>query len=62
VIYLLDVNVLLAMAYTKHVHHTCVLRWLDEQRALHAPSHVKLATCATTELATGWSAGNCQIG
>lgn len=49
-IYLLDVNVLLAMAYTMHVHHTLVLNWFDEQRILHSPSHVTLATCATTEL------------
>ena len=49
-IYLLDVNVLLAMAYTTHAHHRLVSSWLDEQRVLHSPSHVKLATCATTEL------------
>jgi predicted nucleic acid-binding protein len=50
VIYLLDVNVLLAMAYEAHVHHTLVWTWLDRQRTWHAPSHVKLATCAITEL------------
>ncbi len=49
-IYLLDVNVLLAMGYSMHVHHTLVWSWLDQQRTRHAPSHVKLATCATTEL------------
>jgi predicted nucleic acid-binding protein len=50
VIYLLDVNVLLAMGYKAHVHHTLVWTWLDRQRTWHAPSHVKLATCAITEL------------
>lgn len=49
-IYLLDVNVLLAMGYTTHVHHALVWRWLGEQRAQHAPFGVKLATCAITEL------------
>jgi predicted nucleic acid-binding protein len=45
VIYLLDVNVLLALGYTTHMHHTRVLFWLDEQRLQRAPNHVKLATC-----------------
>ena len=49
-IYLLDVNVLLALGYKEHMHHKLVTMWLDEQRARHAPSHVKLATCAITEL------------
>jgi predicted nucleic acid-binding protein len=49
-IYLLDVNVLLALGYTSHVHHARVTVWLAEQRELYSPSAVKLATCATTEL------------
>ena len=49
-IYLLDVNVLLAMSYAEHVHHARARNWLDKRRALHSPRHVKLATCATTEL------------
>jgi predicted nucleic acid-binding protein len=50
VIYLLDVNVLLALGYTMHVHNERVSGWLAEQRERQAPSAVKLATCATTEL------------
>jgi len=50
VIYLLDVNVLLALGYTTHVHHICVLHWLAERRECFAPSAPKLATCPTTEL------------
>ena len=49
-IYLLDVNVLLALGYTAHVHHTRVAHWLAERRDRCAPSEVKLATCPTTEL------------
>jgi predicted nucleic acid-binding protein len=47
-IYLLDVNVLLALGYEEHVHQTRAWRWLD---CLHAsePS-VNLATCSITEL------------
>jgi predicted nucleic acid-binding protein len=50
VIYLLDVNVLLALVYTMHVHYERAWCWLAEQRERQAPSTVKLATCATTEL------------
>jgi predicted nucleic acid-binding protein len=50
VIYLLDVNVLLALGYTAHVHHMSVVHWLAQQRDCYAPSEVKLATCPTTEL------------
>jgi hypothetical protein len=32
VIYLLDVNVLLALGYTAHVHHMYVVHWLAERR------------------------------
>lgn len=49
-IYLLDVNVLLALGYTAHVHHVLVVHWLAEQRERCAPGAVKLATCPTTEL------------
>jgi uncharacterized protein len=50
VIYLLDVNVLLALGYATHVHYERVQYWLVQQRELLAPSSVKLATCAITEL------------
>lgn len=49
-IFLLDVNVLLALGYTAHVHHTRVEYWLADRRDRCAPSEVKLATCPTTEL------------
>ena len=42
--YLLDVNVLLALAYPEHVHHQRVFAWLN---TLHGS---ELATCAITEL------------
>ena len=45
-IYLLDVNVLLALGYGDHVHHARVARWL---RSL-PPQGTRLATCAITEL------------
>jgi hypothetical protein len=37
-IFLLDVNVLLALGYTAHVHHLRVMVWLAEQRELRAPA------------------------
>jgi predicted nucleic acid-binding protein len=47
-IYLLDVNVLLAMSYAKHVHHTRAERWLDSLQTNDVS--VNLATCSITEL------------
>src|SRR5262245_184879 len=43
--YLLDVNVLLALAYPEHVHHRRVFEWVN---TLYGN---KFATCAITELA-----------
>jgi len=48
---LLDATISVALGYPTHVHHRWVVYWLADQRALHAPSAVKLATCAITELA-----------
>ena len=50
VIYLLDVNVLLALGYANHVHHRRAMDWIAQQRDVHAPSGVKFLTCAITEL------------
>jgi predicted nucleic acid-binding protein len=49
VIYLLDVNALLALAYPSHVHNGRVDRWLHDVRARTAEP-TRLATCAITEL------------
>lgn len=48
-IHLLDVNVLLALHYTQHVHHSRALRW---SRGLWraAECEVRLASCSITEL------------
>jgi predicted nucleic acid-binding protein len=46
-IHLLDVNVLLALHYTQHVHHSRALRWGRTQLAEH---EVRLASCSITEL------------
>jgi uncharacterized protein len=46
--YLLDVNVLLAMNYAKHVHHSRAETWLDDLQTSN--SSVNLATCSITEL------------
>jgi predicted nucleic acid-binding protein len=48
VTYLLDVNVLLAMNYAKHVHHSRAERWLDDLQTNGVS--VNLATCSITEL------------
>ena len=47
-IYLLDVNVLLAVAYRVHNLHERADRWLDELQGMD--SSVRLATCSITEL------------
>ena len=46
-IYLLDVNVLLAMAYAKHVHHFRTEWWLEDLRGRE--SDVRFAVCSITE-------------
>lgn len=48
--HLLDVNVLLALHYVKHVHHVRVLNW---SRAIKraAGNEPMIATCSITELA-----------
>lgn len=43
--YLLDVNVLLALAWPNHVHHRPAVMWFNANR------HKGWATCAVTELA-----------
>lgn len=44
-VYLLDINALLALAWPNHPHHHAAIQWLDE---LNASSG--WATCATTQL------------
>ena len=44
--YLLDVNMLLALGHTLHVHHPRAERWLKSV----IPKAERLATCAITEL------------
>jgi toxin-antitoxin system PIN domain toxin len=44
--YLLDVNILVALGHTLHVHHSRAERWLKTI----APKAETLATCAITEL------------
>ena len=55
----MDVNVLLAMRYSKHVHHKRTMRWLNDRA-----SEVRLAclaTCSITELGFVRIAGNKDI-
>jgi toxin-antitoxin system PIN domain toxin len=47
VIYLLDVNALLALGYNKHLHHARAEEWLQSKG--NDPD-LALATCAITEL------------
>ena len=47
--YLLDVNVLLAMFYVPHLHHSRVDQWLQQCRIIHG-SALTLATSPITEL------------
>jgi predicted nucleic acid-binding protein len=49
VIYLLDVNVLLAIAYPHHIHNRRVFSWLNTRHSSPADVHM-YATCAITEL------------
>ncbi len=46
-IYLLDVNMLVAMAYTKHVHHARAMCWFEDLDRCHPFD--RLATCSITE-------------
>lgn len=46
--YLLDVNVLLALGYEEHVHHLRAEDWLNAQHA--AGAWTALATCSISEL------------
>jgi uncharacterized protein len=48
-IYLLDINVLLGLAYPEHVHHKRASQWLENLRNRECRS-CSLATCAITEL------------
>jgi uncharacterized protein len=47
-IYLLDVNVLLALGYEEHVHHPRAEQWFNTLQM--AANSATLATCAITEL------------
>ena len=49
-IVLLDVNVLLAMKYTTHVHYNRVDMWVSQLAAERRKDHVVFATCPITEL------------
>jgi predicted nucleic acid-binding protein len=48
-IYLLDVNTLLALGYAGHTHHARVEQWLHLLQTDDV-TEIKLATCAITEL------------
>jgi uncharacterized protein len=48
-IYLLDVNVLLALGYQSHNHYDAAMKWLHSLYLSEKESH-QLATCAITEL------------
>jgi len=50
VIFLLDVNVLLAMGYADHVHSERVDRWVSQLAAEHGRDRMMFATCPITEL------------
>ncbi len=48
--FLLDVNALLAIQYPKHVHHERVTTWISAMHAERGPDNVAFATCPITEL------------
>jgi predicted nucleic acid-binding protein len=48
--FLLDVNALLAMSYGAHVHNRRVLRWVSLLDVEHPHDRAILATCPITEL------------
>ena len=49
-IFLLDVNVLVAMSYADHVHSERVNRWISQLAAEHGCDRAIFATCPITEL------------
>jgi predicted nucleic acid-binding protein len=49
-IYLLDVNAVLALHYDQHVHFARVRNWYAARGQQLGPRHFVLATCAITEL------------
>jgi uncharacterized protein len=50
VIFLLDVNVLLALRYSDHVHSARVDRWVSQLDAEYGRDRTTFATCPITEL------------
>jgi predicted nucleic acid-binding protein len=48
--FLLDVNALLAMRHMNHVHHTRVGAWVSQQERTYGRDHLAFATCPITEL------------
>ena len=48
-IYLLDVNALLALGFTRHIHHQRVRLWLEFVRCVETEP-VSLASCSITEI------------
>ena len=55
-IYLLDINVLLAMSYITHVHHARAMCWFGDLDSCHPFD--RLATCSITEIGFVRVAGN----
>lgn len=49
-IFLLDVNALIAMWYEDHIHHARVLTWASRLVAVQGRDTVVFATCPITEL------------
>jgi predicted nucleic acid-binding protein len=58
--FLLDVNVLLAMFYAKHAHYARAQYWLDDLVKNAGPA--KFATCSITELGFVRVAGRKEVG
>ncbi len=48
--FLLDVNALLALQYPTHIHHARVRLWISQLHAERGEDHVVFATCPITEL------------
>jgi hypothetical protein len=48
--FLLDVNALLAIGYPDHVHYARVDAWITRQQTERGSEHVVFATCPITEL------------
>ena len=48
--FLLDVNALLALSYKNHVHYERVSQWVSRLGAKHAQEQIAFATCPITEL------------